>query len=142
MNDRLSKALDKFAHGDYPQRHDPKKRVLGTAPPLDRRESCLATIGIELQAGNQAACIAAVKRAFSPVDDTITLDSHIGELGLPLRIVNALTDAGIHTVGQLGDTRPDVLLALPMFAAKTVQEICEAMRRAFQEGSNDDLAEK
>lgn len=142
MNDRLSNTLDKFTHGDYPKHRDPQKRVLGAAPPQDCRERCLATIAIELQAGNRAACIAAVKRAFAPVDDAITVDSHVGALDLPVRTVNALTGAGIHTVGQLGDTRPDVLLALPMFAEKTVREIRDVIQRAFQEGSDDDLAEK
>lgn len=58
------------------------------------------------------------------------LEESLHELGLPVRIINALeSGAGIYTVRQLLQLSPAQILALPNFGQKTLTTIYEALER-------------
>jgi hypothetical protein len=66
------------------------------------------------------------------------LDESLHELGLPVRIINALeTNARVFLVKELLSMRPAEVLALPNFGQKTLDTIYEALAKFgfYKEGS-------
>jgi DNA-directed RNA polymerase subunit alpha len=50
-------------------------------------------------------------------------------LGLSARVRNRLVSAGINTIGDLVDTTPDQVLAIPNLGVKGLDEIYETLAR-------------
>jgi hypothetical protein len=55
------------------------------------------------------------------------LEANVAELGLNLRIINVLHWAGIETVGDLLERRPDDLRALPSFGERALATVYAAL---------------
>lgn len=133
----LHQPADKRLHEHRAQRSDGVKRLTNTPPSRLRRIFCRRTVKLALDAGNQAEAHAAIARAFEPEGDRITLESHVAELGISVRTVNYLTEAGIHTVEALANTKPETLLGVSGFGEAALKECQQALTQAIQNGLVD-----
>lgn len=53
----------------------------------------------------------------------------IAEIGLNVRTTNCLEEHNIYTVEDLLNTKPQVLLGIPNFGEKTLEEVYEALAK-------------
>jgi DNA-directed RNA polymerase alpha subunit len=102
-----------------------------TALPEELIALTLAKVEIALHHGNEEEAHTVIARAFSEAQakEQVTLDSPLIALGLPVRTVNGMEEAGILTVGDLCDWRLCDLISLPNFGERTAHEVRAAIER-------------
>lgn len=91
---------------------------------------CVARLEIALVHGSRDEAIASIDEAFVPAaKELVTLDSPLVDLGLPIRVVNALESRGMTCVADLCEWSYTQLFDLPHFGRLTADQIRLAVER-------------
>ena len=99
--------------------------------PQERISRCLRTVELALGRSNLEEAMAAVERAFAPLEDErdVTAETPLADLGINVRTVNGLEEAGLLTVGDLVKCTREDLQSLPNFGLRTVTVIESVLQR-------------
>jgi DNA-directed RNA polymerase alpha subunit len=90
----------------------------------------LRKIKTALEHGNREEAIAAVERAFRDAQpEVVTLDSHLVDLGIPLRLVHMLERGGNMTIRDLCDLCATEVSHLPNVGPRNLDVIKLALSR-------------
>ena len=101
-----------------------------TALPVEVIGPALARVEVAFCHGNREEAHAAIDQAFDSHEETdVTLDSPIGDLGLPIRYTNSLESAGIATIRDLTEWSIQQLHAIRNCGTATTNMIQVALEK-------------